>query len=320
MAVALQWALTLMRTHRLLVGLLGIGFMAAAALGCAADEGDSDDWDEANDVGEISVAGRWTPSASASAAGDRQWARYDDAPSWSGGRNCGGGLLGGTRDLGDYLQRSFRGVRSYDGYACRANTANTSQTSVHGTGRALDVFIPLTGGQADNTVGDAVANWLIANAGSLGVQLVIWDRSTWNASRPAGTKLRSYGGPHPHNDHLHIELNIDGGARRTAWFRDRSAATAPTPAPAPAVAPTPAPTPAPVTLPRMRVIAGGLNLRRSAGTSGAIITAMPCGAAVTVVGGPVSGWYNVDYNGLRGWASGNYLTPEASYRASVCGG
>jgi hypothetical protein len=312
--------------------MVGVGFVAVAALGCAADEDDSDDWDEANDVSEIAVAGRWVPSASAAAAGDRQWARYDDAPSWSGGRNCGGSLLVGTRELGEYLRTSFRGVRAYDGYACRANTANTSQTSLHGTGRALDVYIPLIGGQADNTVGDAVANWLVANAASLGVQLVIWDRSSWNASRGAGAKLRSYGGPHPHHDHLHIELNTDGAARRTAWFRNRSAASTPTSAPPASTPPastppaastparTPTPTPTPTALPRMRVVTGGLNLRRGAGTSYGVIVAMPCGAAVSVVGGPVSGWYNVEYSGTRGWASGTYLTPEASFRTSVCGG
>ena len=311
--------------------MVGVGFVAVAALGCAADEADSDDWDEANDVSEIAVSGRWVPSASAAAAGDRQWARYDDAPSWSGGRNCGGSLLVGTRELGEYLHTSFRGVRAYDGYACRANTANTSQTSLHGTGRALDVYIPLSGGQADNTVGDAVANWLVANAASLGVQLVIWDRSSWNASHGAGAKLRSYGGPHPHHDHLHIELNTDGAARRTAWFRNRSVASTPTSTPPastppastpPASTPPAASTPArtPTALPRMRVVTGGLNLRRGAGTSYGVIVAMPCGAVVSVVGGPVSGWYNVEYNGTRGWASGTYLTPEASYRASVCGG
>ncbi|MDO9019258.1 MAG: SH3 domain-containing protein [Deltaproteobacteria bacterium] len=309
-----------MRAARRLLGMVGVGFVAVAAVGCAADEGDSDDWDEANEVSEIAVAGRWIPSASAAAAGDRQWSRYDDGPSWSGGRNCGGSLLAGTRELGDYLRASFRGVRSYDGYACRANTANTSQTSLHGTGRALDVYIPLSGGQADNTVGDAVANWLVANAASLGVQLVIWDRSSWNASRGAGAKLRGYGGPHPHHDHLHIELNTDGAARRTAWFRNRSAASAPTSTPPAASTPTPTPTPTPTARPRMRVVTGGLNLRRGVGTSYGVIVAMPCGAAVTVVGGPVSGWYNVEYNGTRGWASGTYLTPEASYRASVCGG
>jgi hypothetical protein len=79
-------ALTVMRAARRLLGMVGVGFVAVAAVGCAADEGDSDDWDEANEVSEIAVAGRWIPSASAAAAGDRQWSRYDDGPSWSGGR------------------------------------------------------------------------------------------------------------------------------------------------------------------------------------------------------------------------------------------
>ncbi|MBN8463488.1 MAG: hypothetical protein J0M01_11850, partial [Dechloromonas sp.] len=183
---------------------------------------DSDDWDESLDgevISDIAVPGRWSAPASVLAAGDRQDVTYDDGPAWSGGRNCAGGLLPGSRELGDFLRRNFRAVSNVDGYACRANTANTSRLSLHGTGRAIDVFIPLSRGAADNTAGDAVANWLIQNAEAIGVQFIVWDRSSWNASRPPGTKLRAYTGPHPHNDHLHVELTIAGANRRTAWFR-----------------------------------------------------------------------------------------------------
>ncbi len=292
--------------------------------GCAADELDSDDWDESFDVEEIAISGRWIPSSAATAAGDRQSLRYDNPPSWSGGRNCGGSLLPGVRELGDYIRANFRSqTTGYDGYVCRQNTANTSQTSVHGTGRAMDIYVPLSGGQADNTKGDAIANWLISNAGALGVQLVIWDRSSWNASRPSGAKLRSYGGPHPHHDHLHVELNADGAARRTAWYRDRSAASAPSTSSSSGggTATTPPP---PSTggssssAQRVRVNTGALNLRRGPGTSYSIITSMPCGAALTVVSGPSGGWYQVDYGSARGWTSGSYLRSEASFSASAC--
>ena len=312
-----------MRNGRVLGGLAGLGVVVALGAGCAADELESDDWVEDDDAAEIAIAGRWIPTGAVTSAADRQYARYDDGPSWSGGRNCGGSLLAGTRAVGDYLRANFRGVSSYDGYVCRANTANTSRTSMHGTGRALDVYVPTrSGGAADNTVGDAVAAWLITNAASLGVQLVIWDRSSWNASRASGAKLRAYGGPHPHNDHLHVELNADGAARRTAWFRDRSVAPAPAPAPAPTPAPAPAPAPAPVPAPAavlMRVNVSALNLRGGPGTSYGVLTSMPCGSTVTVVNGPYSGWYDVRYGAVRGWASGNFLLAAASFSSSVCG-
>src|SRR5690606_24148008 len=101
------------------------------------------------------------------------------------------------------LQASFAQIASIDGYNCRANTANGSQTSVHGTGRAIDIFIPLLDDDADNLSGDLIANWLVYNAETFGVQLVIWDRSRWIGV--GSTKHGSYGGPYPHTDHLHVE-------------------------------------------------------------------------------------------------------------------
>ncbi len=95
---------------------------------------------------------------------------------------------------------------------------NTAYLSVHSIGRAIDLMIPTIGGDADNTAGDAVANWLVENAQRIGVQLVIWDRSSWNASRAPGAKLNPYTGPIPHVDHIHMELSLDAANRRTPFF------------------------------------------------------------------------------------------------------
>lgn len=160
-------------------------------------------------------AGRWQLSAQTTRASGQQSVRYNSAPSWSGGRNCSGRMLAGTRELGDYLVANFNGARSYQGYNCR-QIRGSSGMSMHGTGRALDVFVPLDGGQADNDKGDAIAAYLIENAEQIGIQLVIWDRSIWSVSR--ATRHRSYGGAHAHHDHLHIELTPDASAKRTAFF------------------------------------------------------------------------------------------------------
>jgi hypothetical protein len=73
-----------------------------------------------------------------------------------------------------------------------------------------------------------------------------------------------------------------------------------------------------------RVTAGSLNLRDGAGTTANVLTVMPCGATVMVVGGPsttpVAGWWNVTFMGTTGWASGKYLVPSAQFDPSVCGG
>lgn len=191
---------------------------ACSASGCAI-ETDVDDDDEgwAHSSSELAVPGAWKLPAAVHAAGQEQDVRYDDAPAWQGGAGCGGEILPGTRELGDYLKETFSGVTSYGGYSCRQNTANKAKTSVHGTGRALDVFIRLDDGEADNGKGDEVANWLVKNAERIGVQLVIWDRTMWVAAS-SGDKAKAYTGPHPHHDHIHLELTTDGAAKRTPFF------------------------------------------------------------------------------------------------------
>ncbi len=166
-------------------------------------------------------AGRWLPPAN---GGDR-YVPYTGAPSWSGGRNCSGSLTAGARALGRYLVENFAGARSFQGYACR-QIRGSSGMSVHGTGRALDIFVPLDRGAADNDLGDPIGDWLIANADQIGIQLVIWDRTIWSGSRRAGSKARYYSGAHPHHDHLHIELTPDAARQRTPFFGGRVAAPA----------------------------------------------------------------------------------------------
>ncbi|MFI5290438.1 MAG: SH3 domain-containing protein [Polyangia bacterium] len=72
-----------------------------------------------------------------------------------------------------------------------------------------------------------------------------------------------------------------------------------------------------------RVTADSLNLRDGVGTGAQILTAMPCGASVLVVGGPsttpAAGWWNVTWQNQTGWASGKYLTADASFDPTLCG-
>lgn len=50
-----------------------------------------------------------------------------------------------------------------------------------------------------------------------------------------------------------------------------------------------------------------LNLREDASLNADVITVMPAGASVTVLGGPTNGFYNVRYNETSGYAHGDYL-------------
>src|SRR5690606_10101842 len=105
--------------------------------------------------------GAWSIPSATRRIADAQHVAYDPAGPWIGSAGCGGGLLPGAAELRHYLIANFPQVSGVGGYACRQNTADSSRTSVHGTGRALDVFIRLSGGDADNDAGDPVANWLI---------------------------------------------------------------------------------------------------------------------------------------------------------------
>lgn len=121
----------------------------------------------------------------------------------------------GTNDLRAYLLRRFTRIRNGGSYCCRQNSAALGSLSVHAIGRAMDLMVPMTGGDADNTIGDEVANWLVENANFIGIQRVVWDRAYWNGERGFGLLSSS---SLPHTDHLHVELSIAGGARQTPFF------------------------------------------------------------------------------------------------------
>jgi uncharacterized protein YraI len=67
-----------------------------------------------------------------------------------------------------------------------------------------------------------------------------------------------------------------------------------------------------------RVTATALNLRSGPSTSDSIITSMPCGTTVDIVGGPTSTWWNITYGSNTGWSSGTYLIDPTAFDPSVC--
>ncbi|MQM29754.1 MAG: hypothetical protein CRU78_04065 [Candidatus Accumulibacter phosphatis] len=170
-----------------------------------------------------SATNEWLLPASVRTAGEAQTVRYDSPPAWIGmPGNCTGTFTAGAAALKAHILATFAGVSSIGGYSCRANSANRSETSVHGTGRALDIMIPTLGGRANSAIGDPIANWLVRNAAAIGVQYIIWNRMRWSGSRTP--RVARYRGPNPHIDHVHVELNDDGARRRTPWFQDHKLA------------------------------------------------------------------------------------------------
>ncbi len=147
----------------------------------------------------IAKPGSWSLPSATRRKGESQYVPY----TYPGSR-CTGSLLPGSAKLGKFLVQNFAGAKYYQGYNCRSIRGG-SGLSMHSVGRAVDVFIPLHRGQADNDLGDPVANYLVENAEALGIQFIIWDRTKWSGSY-SGRKDRYYDGVHPHHDHLHIEL------------------------------------------------------------------------------------------------------------------
>jgi hypothetical protein len=142
---------------------------------------------------------------------------YTGAGNWTG--DCGEGMTPGAQQLRAFLDQRYSQIQSIGGFSCRHIVGNPSKASVHSTGRALDIMLPLGfRNDADNSKGDPIADFLIANAEDIGIQYFIWDRTSWNASRATGKKERFYNGAHPHNDHLHVELSLEASRGETAWL------------------------------------------------------------------------------------------------------
>lgn len=208
------------------------GMVGTMELGLAEDEafcGEVDDT-ECDGVmavvrGALAAAGNWHLPRAVKEAGQQQHVSYDSPPPWNGGSNCSGGMTSGARILGDYLVEHFRS-NMYQGYACRTIRGTSNSMSVHGTGRALDVFITLDKGSADNDKGDPIANWLVEHAEEIGIQYIVWDRTQWKGYT-SGTKDSYYGGVHPHHDHLHIELTQEASRKQTPWFKQKKYRVAP---------------------------------------------------------------------------------------------
>ena len=196
---------------------LGVGLLALVGCSAATEDTAFDDGEgTATDIDPLAIAGRWKLPTSVASAGATMFVTYDYGPSWSP-KLCAGGLKPGAKKLGAFLEAKFPSqIDHVEGYACRANTASPTKMSIHGTGRALDVFIPMSGGSADNTKGDAVANYLVEHAEELQIQYMIWDRTQWRAN---GTNDRLYSGPHPHNDHIQVEITNEAANLTAPWYQ-----------------------------------------------------------------------------------------------------
>lgn len=216
-----------MKIGNILTSALLLGILVLT--GCAMDLSDPEDVETRSF--EIAVAGPWNPSASTRAIAATQYVPVIDPPAVSPAGSCRSSnafqcscthpscspAYQGTRDLDAYIRQRHGSLTSGGLYCCRQNSATTSvpKLSVHAIGRAIDIMVPTIGGDANNSLGDPVANWLVENAEFIGIQRVIWDKAYWNGERGFGLLSSA---SLSHTNHIHIELSPAGAARQTPFF------------------------------------------------------------------------------------------------------
>ena len=97
-------------------------------------------------------------------------------------------------------------------------------TSEHKEGRAVDFMLSVNVPE-QKAAGDALTAWLTGkdahgvvggNARRVGVMYVIWNKRIWSVYSSEG--WRTYTGPVPHTDHVHISFSWDGAMARTSWW------------------------------------------------------------------------------------------------------
>jgi len=77
----------------------------------------------------------------------------------------------------------------------------------HGTGQALDIMIP------NSSVGQAIANYVRANAKALGVSEVIWAQHIWTVQRSGeGWRAMSDRGSTTANHYDHVHVSVYGSS------------------------------------------------------------------------------------------------------------
>ncbi len=185
----------------------------------------------ASTTSELTIPGPWDPPATTRNIAATQYVPVVNPPNISPQGSCSSSnafdcscthpactpALPGTKALDKYLRDTYAGT-GYGGlFCCRQNSADLDvpQLSVHAIGRAIDLMVAEENGDANNGIGDAVANWLVENAEFIGIQRVIWDKAFWNGQKGFGL-LSSKSSAH--TNHLHIELSIAGAAMNTPFF------------------------------------------------------------------------------------------------------
>lgn len=165
----------------------------------------------------------WTPPEAVRRAGDAAQGRV---PYARGSRLVADGettqrpIAPGTQALATWIA-SRAGIRSAGTRRSPAKPSTAGrERDLHEDGRGVDAMLAAPYTDAGNAAGDALANFLVSHAVELGVQLVIWARMEWAASR-VGAAWEPYAGAEDHRDHVHVELSPGAAALSADAMRAR---------------------------------------------------------------------------------------------------
>lgn len=163
---------------------------------------------------------------------------YEPAPGWDA--PPAGECRPGTLAIRDYLVETY-GADNLGCYGDRPKTGGGSP-SLHRDGRAVDIGFASLGAAKR----EEVFEWLAANAGPLGLQMVlcyVWGSlggRRWRLPYFVGDRAAGFGSWRKAGHWLHIETTNAGADDARSVAERLGGAPVPTPPPAP-----PAPTPAP---------------------------------------------------------------------------
>ena len=107
-------------------------------------------------------------------------------------------------------------------------------------------------------------------------------------------------------------LPVTCGGKNGFVSTEFTAGTGSAPAPSKPSTPKPAPAPSGMRNGDHAKVTDALNLRYQASLGAGVSSVAPAGTVVLITGGPSNGFYPVDWDGLRGFMSGDYLTKTSA--------
>jgi len=138
--------------------------------------------------------------------------RYVGGGPWNAA-NCARTMTPHALDLGALVRSMFPWVRTIGGLRCEPRHVwhGDDELSIHAVGRALDVMTPVPPQVYGGPQGEQLANWAVANASALGIQLVIWNRMSWQGNLRPADRFAAYTAGRDvtteHRNHVHVEVN-----------------------------------------------------------------------------------------------------------------